>query len=94
MKIVDVVFWWEEPTTRQREQPTADVAARTTGRVATGENCHTVGQFLTLDRQTGRLSLPDAPGLGIDLDLDVARAYPYDPRAYLDVVDPCASSRR
>jgi galactonate dehydratase len=163
------VFWWEEPTTRQREQPTADVAARTTGRVATGENCHTVGQFLTLaqaggisiyqpepmslggllptaavaeiaaadgawiaphqsggpvatavclqlaafvpnfliqehfdpfnepwthslvswtpvlDRQTGRLSLPDAPGLGIDLDLDVARAHPYDPDAYLDV---------
>jgi galactonate dehydratase len=151
------------------EQPTADVAARTTGRVATGENCHTVGQFLTLaqaggisiyqpepmslggllptaavaeiaaadgawiaphqsggpvatavclqlaafvpnfliqeyfdpfnepwthslvswtpvlDRQTGRLSLPDAPGLGIDLDLDVARSHPYDPHAYLDV---------
>jgi galactonate dehydratase len=38
-----------------------------------------------LDRQTGRLSLPGAPGLGIDLDLDVARAHPYDPRAYLDV---------
>jgi galactonate dehydratase len=38
-----------------------------------------------LDRQSGRLSLPDGPGLGIDLDLDVARAHPYDPHAYLDV---------
>ena len=165
------VFWWEEPATRQREQPTADVAARTTGRVATGENCHAVGQFLTLaqaggisiyqpepmslggilptvavaeiaaadgawiaphqsggplatviclqlaafvpnfliqeyfdpfnepwthslvswtpslDERTGQLSLPDGPGLGVDLDLDVARAHPYDPRAYLDVTE-------
>jgi galactonate dehydratase len=29
--------------------------------------------------------VPSAPGLGIDLDLDVARAHPYDPDAYLDV---------
>jgi galactonate dehydratase len=163
------VFWWEEPATRQREQPTADVAARTAGRVATGENCHSVGQFLTLakaggisiyqpepmslggilptaavaeicaadggwiaphqsggpvatavclqlaafvpnfliqehfdpfnepwthslvswtpalDQRTGQLSLPDGPGLGVDLDVDVARAHPYDPHAYLDV---------
>lgn len=165
------VFWWEEPTTRQREQPTTDVAARTAGRVATGENCHTVGQFLTLakaggvsiyqpepmslggilptmavaeiaaadgawiaphqsggplatviclqlaacvpnfliqeyfdpfnepwtqslvswtpalDRRTGQLSLPDRPGLGVELDLDVARAHPYHPHAYLDVTE-------
>lgn len=163
------VFWWEEPTTREREQPTAEVAARTTGRVATGENCHAVGQFLTLvkaggisiyqpepmslggllpaaavaeiaaadgawiaphqsggpvatavclqlaafvpnfliqehfdpfnepwtgdlvtwtpklDRHSGRLSLPDGPGLGLDLNTDVAREHPYDPRAFLDV---------
>ncbi len=163
------VFWWEEPTTRQAEQPTMDVAARTTGRVATGENFHTVGQFVAmakaggisiyqpepmslggilptvavseiaaadgawiaphqsggpvatavclqlaafvpnfliqehfdpfndswtpslvtwtpvLDERTGRLSLPEGPGLGLDLDLDVVRAHPYDPHAYLDV---------
>jgi galactonate dehydratase len=166
------MFWWEEPTTRQREQPTAGVALRTAGRVATGENCHSVGQFLTfavaggisiyqpepmslggigptaavaeiaaadgawiaphqsggpvatavclqlaafvpnflvqeyfdpfnepwthslvswtptLDQRTGQLSLPDGPGLGVDLDIDVARAHPYDPHAYLDVTAP------
>ncbi len=163
------VFWWEEPATREREQPTADVAARTTGRVATGENCHTVGQFLTLakaggvsiyqpepmslggllpaaavaeiaaadgawiaphqsggpvatavclqlaafvpnfliqehfdpfnepwtgslvtwtpvlDPRSGQLSLPDGPGLGLDLNVNIAREHPYDPQAFLDV---------
>jgi galactonate dehydratase len=33
------------------------------------------------------LSLPDAPGLGIDLRVDVARAHPYDPRAYLNIFE-------
>jgi galactonate dehydratase len=163
------VFWWEEPATREREEPTSAVAARCPGRIATGENCHSVGQFLTLakcggvsiyqpepmslggilptvavaqlaaadgawiaphqsggpvatvvclqlagfldnfltqehfdpfnepwtaslvtwtpviDHQTGQLSLPDGPGLGVDLDVDVARAHPYDPAAFLDV---------
>ena len=163
------VFWWEEPTTREREEPTSAVAARTSGRIATGENCHSVGQFLTLaksggvsiyqpepmslggilptaavaqlaaadgawiaphqsggpvatvvclqlarfvenfliqeyfdpfnepwaaalvtwtpvlDARTGQLSLPDGPGLGVDLDVEVARAHPYDPDAFLDV---------
>jgi galactonate dehydratase len=163
------VFWWEEPTTREREEPTSAVAARTSGHVATGENFHTVGQFLSLlktgyvsifqpepmglggllptlavsamaaadgawiaphqsggpvatavclqlaacvpnfliqehfdpfnepwtkdlvtwvpelDRTTGELSLPDRPGLGVDLNLDVALAHPYDADAFLDV---------
>ena len=163
------VFWWEEPVTREREEPTTAVASRTTGRVATGENFHTVGQFLTLlkngsvsifqpepmslggflptlavcamasadgawvaphqsggpvatavclqlaacvpnflvqehfdpfnepwarhlvtwapdlDPATGELSLPDAPGLGVDLDLEVVLDHPYDPGAYLDI---------
>jgi galactonate dehydratase len=163
------VFWWEEPTTREREEPTSAVAANTAGRVATGENFHTVGQFLTLlktghvsilqpepmslggllpslavsamaaadgawvaphqsggpvatgvclqlaacvpnflvqeyfdpfnepwttdlvtwapqmDHATGELSLPDGPGLGVDLNLEVALAHPYDPNAFLDV---------
>ena len=38
-----------------------------------------------LDARTGQLSLPDGPGLGVDLDVDVARAHPYDPDAFLDV---------
>jgi galactonate dehydratase len=163
------VFWWEEPTTREDEGPTGAVAARTTGRIATGENFHTVGQFSSLlkaghvsilqpepmalggllpaltvcgmaaadgawvaphqsggpvatavclqlgacvpnflvqehfdpfneewtrdlvtwapelDPATGELSLPDGPGLGLELNVDVARAHPYDPRAFLDV---------
>jgi galactonate dehydratase len=163
------VFWWEEPTTREREEPTSAVAAVAGGRVASGENFHTPGQFLTLlksggvsifqpepmslggiaptvavsemvaadgawiaphqsggpvatavclqlaaclpnfliqehfdpfnepwtrslvswvpelDTATGQLSLPDAPGLGVDLDLAVARDHPLDPGAFLDV---------
>jgi galactonate dehydratase len=38
-----------------------------------------------LDLETGELSLPDGPGLGVDLNLDVALAHPYDPDAFLDV---------
>jgi galactonate dehydratase len=163
------IFWWEEPTTRQREAPANAVGARSPIRVATGETFHAVGQFFTLatggsvdiyqpepmslggigptmsvaglaatagawlaphqsggpvataiclqiaacvphfliqehfdpfndpwtrdlvtwapalDPVTGELSLPDAPGLGLDLDLDVAAAHPYDERAYLNV---------
>jgi galactonate dehydratase len=163
------VFWWEEPVTREREEPTSAVGARSLGRIATGENFHTLGQFLTmlkagnvsifqpepmslggflptlavcamasadgvwvaphqsggpvatavclqlaacvpnflvqehfdpfnepwarqlvtwapeLDPGTGELSLPGAPGLGVDLDLDVVRSHPYDPDAYLDI---------
>jgi galactonate dehydratase len=37
---------------------------------------------------SGHLELPDSPGLGIDLDVDVALAHPYDPEAYLDVHQP------
>jgi galactonate dehydratase len=163
------VYWWEEPTTREREAPTGAVARGTSLRVATGETFHTAGQFFTLaaegsvgiwqpepmslggigptlrvahlaeaagawiaphqsggpvatavclqlaacvpnfliqehfdpfneawtselvtwtpalDPATGHLSLPDGPGLGIDLVDEVARAHPYDPSAYLNV---------
>ena len=166
------VFCWEEPTTREREEPTNAVGGLATGRVASGENFHTVGQFLTLlkggdvsilqpepmslggflpslavasmaaadgvwvaphqsggpvatavclqlaacipnflvqehfdpfnepwtkdlvtwvpelDPGTGQLSLPDGPGLGVDLNLDVALAHPYDPDAFLDITAP------
>ena len=33
----------------------------------------------------GHFSLPTAPGLGLKLNLDVARDHPYDPKAYLNV---------
>jgi galactonate dehydratase len=163
------LFWWEEPTTREREQPANAVALQCPIRVATGEMYDTVGQFYTLaagggvnifqpepmslggitntlavahlaqahgswiaphqsggpvatavclqlaacvpnfliqehfdafnepwvrdlvdwhprlDPSSGELSLPDRPGLGLDLDLDVARAHPYDPRSYLNI---------
>jgi galactonate dehydratase len=163
------IFWWEEPTTREREQPANAVALQSPIRVATGEMYDTVGQFYTLaagggvnifqpepmslggitntlavahlaqahgswiaphqsggpvatavclqlaacvpnfliqehfdafnepwvrdlvtwhpqlDPSNGHLSLPDAPGLGLDFYMDVARAHPYDPRAYLNI---------
>jgi galactonate dehydratase len=39
----------------------------------------------SIDPKTGHLSLPEAPGLGVDFDDDVARDHPYDPSAYLDI---------
>lgn len=163
------IYWWEEPTTRDREQPTNAVALQSPIRVATGEMYDTVGQFYTLaegggvnifqpepmslggitntlavanlalahgswiaphqsggpvatavclqlaacvpnfliqehfdafndpwtfdlvtwrptvNPENGHLSLPDAPGLGIDLNIDVALAHPYDPDSYLNI---------
>jgi galactonate dehydratase len=163
------VYWWEEPTTREREAPANAVARSTSLRVATGETFHTIGQFFTLaegggvsiwqpepmslggigptfavarlaqaagawiaphqsggpvatavclqlaacvpnfliqehfdpfnepwtselvtwapaiDAETGHLSLPDTPGLGLDLVDEVALAHPYDPNAYLNI---------
>ena len=40
-----------------------------------------------LDPLTGELSLPDAPGLGLELVAEVARAHPYDPNAYLNIYE-------
>ena len=42
------IYWWEEPTTRERESPANVVASRCPIRVATGEMYDTVGQFFTL----------------------------------------------
>lgn len=55
------VFWWEEPTTREREEPTAAVAAAGVGRVASGENFHTPGQFLSLIKSGGVSILQPEP---------------------------------
>jgi galactonate dehydratase len=163
------LFWWEEPTTRDRQETVHTVARRSPIPVATGEMYDTVGQFFTLaegggvnifqpepmslggigntlavanlalahgsyiaphqsggpvatavclqlaacvqnfliqehfdafndpwtrdlvtwhpsiDPVNGHLSLPEAPGLGIELVDDVARAHPYDPSAYLNI---------
>jgi galactonate dehydratase len=166
------IYWWEEPTTREREQPANLVAARCPIRVATGEMYDTVGQFFTMavggginifqpepmslggisntlavanlalahgsviaphqsggpvatavclqlaacvpnfliqehfdpfnepwtkelvtwtpaiNPSNGHLSLPSGPGLGIDINLDIAEQHPYDPQAYLNVNAP------
>lgn len=163
------IYWWEEPTSRDRQETVHAVAAQSPIRVATGEMYDTVGQFYTLaerggvnifqpepmslggiaptlavanlalahgsyiaphqsggpvatavclqlaaavpnfliqehfdafnepwtldvvdwhptvDPKTGHLSLPDRPGLGIDLNLEAIRAHPYDPEAHLNV---------
>jgi galactonate dehydratase len=163
------VYWWEEPSSREREEPASSVARATTLRVATGETFHLPGQFFTLakeggvsiwqpepmslggfgptlgvaslaraagawiaphqsggpvatalclqlaacvpnfliqehfdpfnepwtadlvtwrpalDPAIGHLSLPEAPGLGVELVDDVAAEHPYDENAYLNV---------
>jgi galactonate dehydratase len=165
------LYWWEEPTTRERQEAVHLVAQQSPIPVATGEMYDTVGQFFTLaerggvnifqpepmslggiantlavadlalahgsyiaphqsggpvatavclqlaacvpnfliqehfdafneswtrelvtwhptiDRKNGHLSLPEAPGLGIDLNIDVTRAHPYDPQAYLNIFE-------
>ena len=47
------VYWWEEPSTREREEPASAVARATTLRVATGETFHMPGQFFTLAKEGG-----------------------------------------
>jgi galactonate dehydratase len=163
------LYWWEEPTTRDRQETVHAVARASPISVATGEMYDTVGQFFTLaqgggvnifqpepmslggiantlavanlalahgsyiaphqsggpvatavclqlaacvpnfliqehfdsfnepwtrelvtwrpsiDAANGHLSLPDAPGLGLELVDEVALAHPYDPKAYLNV---------
>jgi galactonate dehydratase len=163
------IYWWEEPTTREREQPANSVALRCPIRVATGEMYDTIGQFYTLaagggvnifqpepmslggitntlavanlalthgsfiaphqsggpvatavclqlaacvpnfliqehfdpfneplsrdlvswvptiDSENGHIDMPPGPGLGIEINMEVARQHPYDPHAYLNV---------
>lgn len=163
------IYWWEEPTSRDRQETVHEVARRSPIPVATGEMYDTVGQFYALaagggvnifqpepmslggigpsmqvaalalahgshiaphqsggplatavclqlaaavpnfliqehfdafndpwthelvswrpsvDPANGHLSLPDGPGLGIDLDIEAIRRHPYDPHAYLDI---------
>jgi len=163
------IYWFEEPTGRDRQETVHEMALRSPIPVATGEMYDTVGQFYTLAQgggvnifqpepmslggigatmqvaaiasghgsviaphqsggpvatavclqlaaavpnfliqehfdafndpwtrelvswhptvnpENGHLSLPDASGLGIDLNIDAIKAHPYDPHAYLNV---------
>jgi galactonate dehydratase len=163
------LYWWEEPTTREREQPTNEVAEKCPIRVASGEAFDSVAQFFTLavgggvniwqpepmslggigptlavahlaqahgswiaphqsggpvatavclqlaaclpnfliqehfdpfnaswtqnlvtwspeiNPQNGHLSLPQGPGLGLDLNQDVIKDHPYDVTAFLNI---------
>jgi len=163
------IYWFEEPTGRDRQETVHEMALRSPIPVATGEMYDTVGQFYTLAQgggvnifqpepmslggigasmqvaaiasghgsviaphqsggpvatavclqlaaavpnfliqehfdafndpwtrelvtwhptvnpENGHLSLPDTPGLGIDLNIDAIKAHPYDPHAYLNV---------
>lgn len=162
------IYWWEEPTTSAREQPTNEVARKCPIPVATGESFDSIAQFFTLaiggdvniwqpepmslggigqtlavahlaqahgswiaphqsggpvatavclqlaacipnfliqehfdpfnaswtrdvvtwhpeiDPQNGHLSLPSAPGLGLDLNLEVIKEHPYDIKSFLN----------
>ncbi len=166
------IYWWEEPTSRDRQETVHEVARRSPIPVATGEMYDTLGQFYTLaagggvnifqpepmslggigpamhvaalaaahgsviaphqsggpvatavclqlaacvpnfliqehfdafnepwtralatwhpsiDPARGHLSLPEAPGLGIDLDIEAVARHPYDERAYLNIYAP------
>lgn len=160
------IFWWEEPTTPEREELTNQIAMQCPIPVATGEQFDQIGQFETLargghvgifqpepmslggigntiavaniarangawiaphqsggpvatavclhlaacvpnfliqehfdpfnepwtrdlvtwvpaiDPANGHLSIPRGPGLGLDLNMDVVKAHPYDPGSY------------
>jgi galactonate dehydratase len=161
------LFWWEEPTTAERECLTNEVARQSPIRVATGEQFDKIGRFFTLAEGggvsiwqpepmslggimntmavahlaeangawiaphqsggpvatavclqlaacvpnfliqehfdafneawtrelvtwtpkidgNGHLPFPTAPGLGIDLNLEIVQQHPYDPAAFLD----------
>lgn len=163
------LFWWEEPTTREREEPTNRVGLQSPIRVASGEMYDTIGQFYTLavggnvsiwqpepmslggitntlavanlalghgsyiaphqsggpvatavclqlaacvpnfliqehfdpfnepwtkdlvtwtptiNKKNGHLNFSEAPGLGLDLNIEVAKEHPYDPKSFLNI---------
>jgi galactonate dehydratase len=52
------IFWWEEPTSRDRQETVHEVAHRSPIPVATGEMYDTVGQFYSLAAGGRREHLP------------------------------------
>ena len=59
------LFWWEEPTTAERECLTNEVAQQSPIRVATGEQFDKIGKFFTL-AEGGGVSIwqPEPMSLG------------------------------
>ena len=59
------LYWWEEPTTGEREVLTNEIGARCPIRVATGEQFDKIGKFLTL-AEGGNVSIfqPEPMSLG------------------------------
>jgi len=41
----------------------------------------------SIDPENGHLSLPEAPGLGIDLNVGAVKEHPYDPQALLNIFE-------
>ena len=59
------IYWWEEPTTRDRQETVHAVAAASPIPVATGEMYDTVGQFFTLAERGGvNIFQPEPMSLG------------------------------
>ena len=59
------IYWWEEPTTRDRQEAVHSVAAASPIPVATGEMYDTVGQFFTLAERGGvNIFQPEPMSLG------------------------------
>jgi galactonate dehydratase len=59
------IYWWEEPTTRDRQEAVHSVAAASPIPVATGEMYDTVGQFFTLAEGGGvNIFQPEPMSLG------------------------------
>jgi galactonate dehydratase len=59
------IYWWEEPTSRDRQEAVHDMAQHSPIRVATGEMYDTVGQFYTLAERGGvNIFQPEPMSLG------------------------------
>jgi galactonate dehydratase len=59
------IYWWEEPTSRDRQESVHDMAPHSPIRIATGEMYDTVGQFYTLAERGGvNIFQPEPMSLG------------------------------
>jgi len=59
------IYWWEEPTSRDRQETVHDMAHHSPIRIATGEMYDTVGQFFTLAERGGvNIFQPEPMSLG------------------------------
>lgn len=58
------IYWWEEPTSRDRQENVHEVGRRSPIPVATGEMYDTVGQFFTLQQGAASIFQPEPMSLG------------------------------